>query len=72
LLTDLFYPKHSKYRFHWIGENTDNEKDVAFKFQETPDMVKIRHTGNYLKASTDYGKGVAEAIGIPLRKVQKG
>jgi catalase len=33
--------------------------------------VKIRHIGNCLKADPDYGKGVAEAIGIPLSEAPK-
>ena len=71
LLTGLFYPKRSNFIFHWIGENKDNEKNVAFKFQEAPDMVGIRYIGNCLEADPDYCNGVADAIGIPLDKVPK-
>ena len=40
---------------------------------DAPEMVKIRHIGNCLKADPAYGKGVAKALGIPLSKVpQKG
>ena len=57
----LMTPKQRKALF----ENT------ARSIAEAPDMIKIRHIGNCLKADPDYGKGVAEAIGIPLGKVFK-
>jgi catalase len=38
---------------------------------EAPKEIKIRHIGNCLKADTAYGKGVAEALGIPLSEVPK-
>ena len=33
--------------------------------------IKIRHIGNCLKADPAYGKGVADALGIPLSKIGK-
>ena len=33
--------------------------------------VKIRHIGNCMKADPAYGKGVAKAIGIPLKEIPK-
>jgi catalase len=33
--------------------------------------IKIRHIGNCLKADLAYGKGVADALGIPLSKIPK-
>jgi catalase len=38
---------------------------------DAPREVKIRNSGNCLKADPDYGKGVAEALGIPLSEVPK-
>lgn len=38
---------------------------------DAPEMIKIRHIGNCLKADPAYGKGVAKALGIPLSKVPK-
>ena len=38
---------------------------------DAPMEVKIRHIGNCLKADPAYGKGVADALGIPLSKVRK-
>jgi catalase len=39
---------------------------------DIPREIKIRHIGNCLKADPDYGKGVADALGIPLSEVPKG
>jgi len=36
-----------------------------------PREVKIRHIGNCLKADPAYGKGVADALDIPLSEVPK-
>jgi catalase len=36
-----------------------------------PREVQIRHIGNCLKADAAYGKGVADALGIPLSEVPK-
>ena len=33
---------------------------------DAPREIKIRHIGNCLKADEAYGKGVADAPGIPL------
>jgi len=38
---------------------------------DAPREVKLRHIGNCLKADAAYGKGVAAALGIPLREVPK-
>jgi catalase len=56
---------------------TPEQKKVLFEntarsIAEAPEMVKIRHIGNCLKADPDYGKGVADAIGIPPDKAAKG
>ena len=36
-----------------------------------PREVQIRHIGNCLKADPAYGKGVADALGIPFSEVAK-
>jgi len=36
---------------------------------DAPGFIKIRHIGNCLKADRAYGKGFADALGIPLDKV---
>jgi catalase len=38
---------------------------------DAPKEVRLRHTGNCLKADPAYGKGVAKARGIPLDKPAK-
>ena len=36
-----------------------------------PRKIQVRHIGNCLKADPAYGKGVADALGIPLSEVPK-
>ena len=36
---------------------------------DAPKEIKVRHIGNCLKADPAYGKGVADALGIPLSEV---
>jgi catalase len=36
-----------------------------------PREIQIRHIGNCLKADPAYGKGVADALGIPLGELPK-
>jgi len=45
--------------------------NTACSIGEAPKEVQMRHIGNCLKADPDYGKGVAEALGIPLSKIPK-
>jgi catalase len=37
---------------------------------DAPKEIKIRHIGDCLKADPAYGKGVADALGIPLSEVK--
>ncbi|NMC14233.1 MAG: catalase [Chloroflexi bacterium] len=46
-------------------------ENTARAMGDAPEMVKIRHIGNCLKADPAYGKGVAEALGITTSKVPK-
>ncbi len=45
--------------------------NTARAMGDAPREIKIRHIGNCLKADPAYGKGVAEAMGIPLTEVPK-
>ena len=45
-------------------------ENTARAMGDAPEFIKIRHIGNCLKADPAYGKGVAEALGIPLDKVK--
>jgi catalase len=44
-------------------------ENTARAMGDAPEFIKIRHIGNCLKADPAYGKGVADALGIPLSKV---
>ena len=61
LLFRLMSPDQQKVLF----ENT------ARAMGDAPKEIKIRHIGNCLKADKAYGKGVADALGIPLNEVPK-
>ncbi|MBN1866802.1 catalase [Candidatus Sumerlaeota bacterium] len=43
--------------------------NTARAMGDAPREIKIRHIGNCLKADPAYGKGVADALGIPLSDV---
>jgi len=45
--------------------------NTARAMGDAPKEVKVRHIGNCLKADPAYGKGVAEALGIPLGDLPK-
>jgi catalase len=45
--------------------------NTARAMGDAPQEVKLRHIGNCLKADPAYGKGVADALGIPLSKLPK-
>ncbi len=44
-------------------------ENTARAMGDAPKQVKIRHIGNCLKADPAYGKGVADALGIPVNEV---
>ena len=45
--------------------------NTARALGDAPKEVKVRHIGNCLKADPAYGKGVADALGIPLSEMPK-
>jgi len=45
--------------------------NTARAMGDAPKEVKVRHIGNCRKADPDYGKGLADAPGIPLSEVPK-
>jgi catalase len=45
--------------------------NTARAIGDAPMEVKIRHIGNCMKADPAYGKGVADALGIPLKDIPK-
>lgn len=56
----LMNPEQQKVLF----ENT------ARAMGDAPKEIKLRHIGNCLKADPAYGKGVADALGIPVDEVE--
>jgi catalase len=46
-------------------------ENTARAMGDAPKEVKIRHIGNCRKADPAYGKGVTDALGIPLSEVPK-
>lgn len=44
-------------------------ENTARNMGDAPEFIKIRHIQNCLKADPAYGKGVADALGISLDKV---
>ncbi|MCX6826743.1 MAG: catalase [candidate division Zixibacteria bacterium] len=38
---------------------------------DAPKEIKLRHVGNCVKADPEYGKGVAEALGISISEIKK-
>jgi len=54
---------------------TTHQQQVLFEntaraMGDAPEEIKIRHTGNCMKADKAYGEGVAKALGISLDKVK--
>ena len=45
-------------------------ENTARAMGDAPKEIKVRHIGNCLKADPAYGKGVADALGIPLTEVE--
>ena len=43
-------------------------ENTARAMGDAPEFIKLRHIGNCLKADPAYGKGVADALGIPVEK----
>ncbi len=43
-------------------------ENTARNMGDAPEEIKLRHIGNCLKADPAYGKGVADALGLPVEK----
>jgi catalase len=68
---DDYYTQPGKlFRLMSPGEQQVLFENTARAMGDAPDFIKIRHIGNCLKADPAYGKGVADALGIPLDRVQ--
>ncbi|MBU0465052.1 MAG: catalase, partial [Proteobacteria bacterium] len=54
---------------------SDEQKQVLFEntarsIGDAPENIQLRHIKNCMKADQDYGKGVADALGIDIDSVQ--
>ncbi|MBN2557838.1 MAG: catalase, partial [Clostridia bacterium] len=45
-------------------------ENTARAMGDAPRHIKVRHIGNCLKANREYGKGVADALGIPVEEAK--
>ena len=67
---DYFTQPGNLFRLMKPDEQARLFGNTARAMGDAPKMVKVRHIGNCLKADPAYGKGVADALGIPLSAVQ--
>ena len=58
------------YRLMSPAQQTVLCENTARAMGDAPEMIKIRHISNCLKADENYGRGVALALGISLDKVK--
>ncbi|MDR4497701.1 MAG: catalase [Candidatus Scalindua sp.] len=64
-----YYSQPGKlFQLMTAGQQEALFSNTARAMGDAPDEIKIRHIVNCLKADPAYGKGVAEALGIPLSK----
>ncbi|MCG7851029.1 MAG: catalase, partial [Methanosarcinaceae archaeon] len=67
------YYSQPRALFHKMSSEQQNLlfANTARAMGDAPREIKIRHIGNCLKADPAYGKGVADALDIPLSEVPK-
>ncbi|MGB2927307.1 MAG: catalase [Desulfobacterales bacterium] len=67
------YYSQPRALFHKMSPEQQNVlfANTARAMGDAPREIKIRHIGNCLKADPAYGKGVADALDIPLSEVPK-
>jgi catalase len=64
---DDYYTQPGKlFRLMKPGQQKVLFENTARAMGDAPDEIKMRHIGNCLKADPAYGKGVADALGLPL------
>ena len=67
---DDYYTQPGKlFRLMKPDEQSRLFANTACAMGDAPKMIKVRHIGNCFKADPAYGKGVADALGIPLSEV---
>jgi catalase len=67
---DYFTQPGKLFRLMTVAQKEALFGNTARAMGDAPKEIKIRHIGNCLKADPDYGKGVAKAMGIPLKDVK--
>ncbi len=68
---DDYYSQPGKlFRLMSLKQQQVLFENIARSIGDAPKEIKIRHIGNCLKADPDYGKGVADALGITLDEVK--
>jgi catalase len=67
---DDYYPQPGLL-FRLIGPEKQQllSENTARAIGGAPREIQIRHIGNCMKADPAYGKGIADALGIPLSEV---
>ena len=66
---DDYYTQPGKlFRLMSPGQQQILFENTAHAMGDIPKKIKMRHISNCLKADPDYDKGVAKALGIPLKK----
>ena len=63
---DYYTQPGGLFRLMSPGQQQALFENTARAMGDAPDMVKIRHIGNCMKADPAYGEGVAKALGISL------
>jgi len=66
--TDYYSQPGALYRLMNNEQQKVLFENTARAMGDAPQEVKIRHIGNCLKADPNYGKGVANALGIPVEE----
>jgi catalase len=68
--SDYFTQPGKLFRLMSMGQQQVLCENTARAMGDAPGFIKIRHIENCLKADPAYGKGVADALGIPLDTVK--
>lgn len=67
---DYFSQPRALFNLMNPGQKKVLFENTARAMGDAPRKIKIRHIGNCLKADEAYGKGVADALGIPISEVK--
>lgn len=66
-----YYTQPGKlFRLMSPGQQQVLFENTARAMGDAPEYIKVRHIANCLKADPAYGRGVADALGIPLDRVK--